>query len=275
MNSIINKAVTYIMDNLSEGITVNDVANHCRFSKYHFSRLFKESVGESPYSFIKRLKIEQSATMIIASPNLNLTHIGANYGYTSDNYSHVFKHHFGLSPRYFKMHSSNIYAMRPSTYYVNKDLISYYACQKIDYSIVEVASFHVSYKRYIASYKNFKEKWQEFMNNYCIYLGSNESLIDISYNHPLVTNENRCIFDIGITSIDPIPSLSYREMKGGLHAIFHFHGSNRDIFSFYQGVLNHQIPNADLTMRNAPIFSKYISVSEDSISFDLYIPVTR
>ena len=60
-NEVINEAISYIMEHITDEITVEDVAEHCHFSKFHFSRVFKEETGESVYAFIKRIKMEQSA----------------------------------------------------------------------------------------------------------------------------------------------------------------------------------------------------------------------
>lgn len=34
------------------------------FSKYHFSRIFEAMVGETPFEFIKRLRLEKAATLL-------------------------------------------------------------------------------------------------------------------------------------------------------------------------------------------------------------------
>ena len=41
-NKVINKAITYIFRHLDEDITVDDVAKHCVYSRYHLMRMFKE-----------------------------------------------------------------------------------------------------------------------------------------------------------------------------------------------------------------------------------------
>ena len=48
-NKSVNKAIDYILRHLNEEVSVGDVAAHCHFSKYHFSRMFKEETGESVY----------------------------------------------------------------------------------------------------------------------------------------------------------------------------------------------------------------------------------
>ena len=41
MQPVINKAISYIFDHLDEDITVDDVARHCSYSKYHLTRCSK------------------------------------------------------------------------------------------------------------------------------------------------------------------------------------------------------------------------------------------
>lgn len=58
-NKAVNEAIDFILLHINEDLTVDDIAAHCHFSKYYFSRLFRSETGESIYSFIKRLRVEQ------------------------------------------------------------------------------------------------------------------------------------------------------------------------------------------------------------------------
>mgnify|MGYP003551454797 FL=1 len=46
-NAVINKAINYIFEHIEEDITVDDVAKHCAYSKYHLMRMFKENTDEA------------------------------------------------------------------------------------------------------------------------------------------------------------------------------------------------------------------------------------
>ena len=72
-NEAVNCAIDYILQHIHERLSVDDVAAHCHFAKYHFSRMFKEETGESVYAFIKRLKLEPGSTV---------TDIGCEFGYS-------------------------------------------------------------------------------------------------------------------------------------------------------------------------------------------------
>lgn len=75
-SSVINKAINYIFDHIDENITVDDVASHCAYSKYHLMRLFKENTDEALYHFIKRIKLERSAWRLKVEKERSVTDIG-------------------------------------------------------------------------------------------------------------------------------------------------------------------------------------------------------
>lgn len=85
-NEAVNQAIDYILKHIEEEITLGDVAGHCHFSKFYFSRLFKEQTGESVYGFIKRVKLEQSAFRLKTEQGRQITEIGADYGYSPSNF---------------------------------------------------------------------------------------------------------------------------------------------------------------------------------------------
>jgi len=46
-NESVNRAIDYILNNITKDISVDEVAKHCNFSRYYFSRIFKIATGES------------------------------------------------------------------------------------------------------------------------------------------------------------------------------------------------------------------------------------
>lgn len=95
-NRAVNEAIDYIFCHVEEDIGLEDVAEHCHFSKFYFSRLFKEQTGESVYGFIKRVRLEQSAFRLKVERDRRITEISADYGYSSSNFSSAFKLHYDV-----------------------------------------------------------------------------------------------------------------------------------------------------------------------------------
>lgn len=101
-NEVVNQAIDYIMMHISEEITIEKVADYCHFSKFYFSRVFKEETGESLYAFIKRVRVDQSAFKLKVERNRSITDIGYEYGYSPSNYSSAFKQQHKESPVEFR-----------------------------------------------------------------------------------------------------------------------------------------------------------------------------
>ena len=101
-NESVNQAIDYILRHMEEDVTLDDVAEYCHFSKYYFSRLFKEQTGESVYAFIRRLRLEQSAFRLKTEQERRITEIGADYGYSSSNFSSAFRQHYRMAPAVFR-----------------------------------------------------------------------------------------------------------------------------------------------------------------------------
>lgn len=106
--AVINKAISFIFDNIDEEITVDDVAKHCCYSKYHLMRMFKEDTEEALYQFMKRVRLERSAWRLKVERNKKISEIGVDYGYSSSNYATAFKKHLNISPLDFRKKSEQL-----------------------------------------------------------------------------------------------------------------------------------------------------------------------
>lgn len=101
-NSVINKAIDFILENIDREITVDDVARHCSYSKYHLMRMFKEQTDETLCQFIKRTRIERSAWKLKVEKDKSITEIGVDYGYSPSNFATALKKHLNITPANFR-----------------------------------------------------------------------------------------------------------------------------------------------------------------------------
>lgn len=56
----------FIHEHLQDAITASDIAKAAGYSQYHASRIFKDKMGISPFEYIRRERLLQSARAGIA-----------------------------------------------------------------------------------------------------------------------------------------------------------------------------------------------------------------
>ena len=92
------KAIDYCLNHIEEPLAIEKVAKVSGYSRYHFSRIFKESQGLSPANFIRNLRL-QRAVRLLQSEIISVKEIADRCGFTNDNYfCKVFRQAFGTSP---------------------------------------------------------------------------------------------------------------------------------------------------------------------------------
>lgn len=100
----ISKAKHFADDRFKHPIDVADMAAQTPYSRFHFSRLFKEEVGHSPKEYILKLRL-QHAISLLENPELNIKQISLASGFNDLNYfCRVFKKRLGKSPGSIRKH---------------------------------------------------------------------------------------------------------------------------------------------------------------------------
>lgn len=207
-SAVINKAISYIFENIDEEITVDDVARHCSYSKYHLMRMFKEDTDEALYQFIKRVRLERSAWRLKVEKDKSITEIGVDYGYSSSNFTTAFKKHLNVTPADFRKLSEQMVERSSFAHGISLDELE--ESEKL-ITVEYLNSFMVVYERKKGNYHNLPEEWCKFIKKY-EHLSSEDTLyIECTIDDPSITDEDRCMYELCQT-ISPILFMVYQEM---------------------------------------------------------------
>lgn len=93
----------YISDRLADDIQLSDLAELLGLSQFHFSRLFKQATGVSPYQYVLQQRVER-AKQLLKATDLPIMDIALLCGFSS--HSHLgkwFRQYVGMSPKAFRM----------------------------------------------------------------------------------------------------------------------------------------------------------------------------
>jgi AraC-like DNA-binding protein len=98
----VSRALEFIEEHFSDPISIEDIVSHSQVSRRHFFRLFEQAVGVSPMEYLKKLRLQKAASMLLTT-NASVTQIAFACGFNDSNYfSSLYHKEFGMSPTHFK-----------------------------------------------------------------------------------------------------------------------------------------------------------------------------
>src|SRR6266481_824883 len=93
------RAVEYIQDQLNADLTVSGIAQAVGMSPDHFTRLFKESTGQSPYRYVVEAR-GRKARELLATGKFTISEAAHHVGFVDQSHlTRHFKKVFGLPPK--------------------------------------------------------------------------------------------------------------------------------------------------------------------------------
>lgn len=72
----------YINEHCTENLSLDEIAKTAGFSKYHFTRLFKQFTATTFYKYLNQKRMEH-AQKLLANPEIPVTDVALSCGYTS------------------------------------------------------------------------------------------------------------------------------------------------------------------------------------------------
>ena len=98
----------YLNQNLSSGITLEMAASYAGFSKFHFSRLFKDFVGVSFSQYVTMQRVHK-AKLLLLTTQASITDIAMEAGFNSSStFNRVFYQSEKMSPTDFRQSQAKL-----------------------------------------------------------------------------------------------------------------------------------------------------------------------
>lgn len=94
----VNRALVYVESRLNSDLSLGRVAGHVSMSPFHFQRAFSAVVGETPAGYVRRLRLEAAATVLMRGWSVPRA-LHAQVGYSqAEPFIRAFKRRFGVTP---------------------------------------------------------------------------------------------------------------------------------------------------------------------------------
>ena len=303
---IINKAIDYIEENISEVISLSEISSALEISKYHFHKIFKLITGETVAEFIKRIRLEKGADMLIRTTS-PITVITFETGFSSVSvFSREFKKRFGITPRSFRFFfscykKSNDFNSAEINSFQDKihlkkliKLNNVSPCKDVlfldslSFKIESLPEYLVIYMRYIGDYSDLKSIFSLWINLKNIVVSHSLSIdnlnrFSIIYDNPYICASDKCRYDACFSISEPkVLSLikdkvGYRTISEGKYAVFNFKGNIDKLFQTYTAIDKSWFENTGYEPDNKPSYFRH-SLKEDYtniMEFEICIPVKK
>ncbi len=106
------RAKDLIESRLGSDLSVHELAHECGLSVAHFTRAFRQSVGESPHRWLMRRRIE-TAQRLLVDTDRHLAEIAVDCGFADQShFTNVFKGMIGAAPGAFRREKYTLRSLR-------------------------------------------------------------------------------------------------------------------------------------------------------------------
>lgn len=103
----INIAIEYMKYNMGNSISLDDIANTAHMSKYHFIRVFKQRMKQTPHAFLLKLRIDAARHMLTTTQK-SVREVAFATGYQSEmGFIIAFTDKVGISPGKYRTQNSS------------------------------------------------------------------------------------------------------------------------------------------------------------------------
>lgn len=280
------KAINYIEDNLTNGITLKEVSEAAHLSSFHFTRLFHRLVGDTPSSYIRKRRLTE-ASKDLTSTDSSIIDIAFKYQFQSQaSFTRSFKKQFFLTPKKIRKVSNEI--KFGEVLPLNSENLVHRTGGGITFEpeIIETGTIKLVGNRgtYTMEKHNIPDLWRRFLSK----ISSIKNIVDYAtYGVSIYTEESdksdvfKFDYLVGcqVKSFNNIPKgmVSY-EIPSGKYAVFTHKGLGRYLIDTYNFIYRTWLPSSGRDF----IYSDHFELRKADYKGDLensetyiYIPLSE
>jgi YesN/AraC family two-component response regulator len=102
--AVIQPVMAYIRENLSQQLSLQQLAQHFYLNRTYLARTFKAVTGQTVHQYLNNQRIRQSQRLLLLYPNYRIQEIAGLCGFTSSSYYiDQFKKVASMTPKQYRM----------------------------------------------------------------------------------------------------------------------------------------------------------------------------
>lgn len=298
-NARITKVIKFIDDNIDKELPLETLAEKACFSPFHFHRIFNAIVGETPGDFVKRVRIEKAASQLIYLPNIAITQVALNCGFSSSAaFARAFKGHFKTSATewrekgYKKFISKNSKNRKVDGKNRKADISEDQYFSSVKKKIlrkqmnVEIQKLPALHLAYVAHLQGYNKGISTAFEKLCRWAGprkfinQDSKFIGISLDDPDITPMDKCRYYACISvpnDVIPNGEINIMDIPEVECAIYRFKGKEEEIKTAYKSFFKDWLPQSGYQPDDYPCYEIYYKSAgqnpEKKFEMDICLPV--
>lgn len=299
----LNAALDFIDRHIGEEISLTKLASVACFSPFHFHRIFSAFVGEPPAEYVRRLRLEKAAGLLVNDLAATVTEIALACGFsTSALFCRLFKSRFGMSPTAWRDGGYEKRKNRQTDRKIGKDRLLRLVYQGPEGTdsrarrkkmkkapairIEDVPPLRVAYVKHMKGYEDSAGIGDAFETLFCWagprgVMSPDVRVLGMSLDNPDITPEDKCRYYACVTvdeRAQPDGEVGIMTIRPGKYAVGRFAGGDDVFKKAYACMYGEWLPKSGWQPEDAPAFESYVGEPEGTpekrrFVFDLYVPV--
>ncbi|SDZ08868.1 AraC family transcriptional regulator [Tindallia californiensis] len=281
----INRVQDYIESRLDTPLTLRELSQIANFSEYHFQRIYHTVTGEALYGFIKRIRLEKAAYMLLADPKRPVIDIAMNVGFSSQSsFSKAFKRKYGVSSSCYRR--AYRYPKPSGVFQRTLQSTSQNPVLPLDIILREEAPLQLIYTRYTGPYHSnsnlftglFKKLYQWADQQHLITEESRWFVLYHDYGYE--TDEESLRISVCMSVNRPVSiqkNIGIMTLEKASYAVGRFLVSPTEYSNAWNYMYAVWLPNSGCQLADTYSFEHYPPIPmQDSRRFvEIYIPILR
>ncbi|MFD2114342.1 AraC family transcriptional regulator [Paenibacillus yanchengensis] len=102
IDKALQKAIHYMNNHYTEKISIANIANVVGYSPQHFQKLFKNSYGTTPHTYLQRIRMQQAKLWLEEDTTVPIKEIAWRLGMEPNYFNRIFKEYEQITPKQYR-----------------------------------------------------------------------------------------------------------------------------------------------------------------------------
>lgn len=275
------KSIEFVEQHLFDKISVHEIAAASLYSTYHFSRIFKALVGDTPKEYLRKRRLTEAAKKLL-SEDIGILELALEYQFDSqESFTRAFKSLFNVTPGQYRKQndpfrllykdqfSPHMLAFLQEELSMEPEIITQAAIKLVGIAN-QYDNADLSLSRLWSGFAPYRNKITNRIGDYSfgIYESYEEKGDEVSFSY---------VCTVPVSSFDQVPEgMITRELPEQMYAKFTHRGPITNLDQTLKYIWGSWLPKSNYLYVEKPDFELYppgYKGSDQNNEFYLHIPI--